>query len=117
MVVSYNPTQQIIENVKALIPQVAEILIVDNGSDAGSLRILEELSKESAVTVEHNRSNLGIATALNQGVKYASERGYEWLATFDQDSLAPVNYLQTMFDAYSSCEDHKLVAIDRKSVV
>ena len=111
VVVSYNPTQQIIENVKALIPQVAEILIVDNGSDAGSLRILEELSKESAVTVEHNRSNLGIATALNQGVKYASERGYEWLATFDQDSLAPVNYLQTMFDAYSSCEDHKLVAI------
>ena len=111
VVVSYNPTQQIIENVKALIPQVAEILIVDNGSDAGSLRILEELSKESAVTVEHNRSNLGIATALNQGVKYASERGYEWLATFDQDSLAPVNYLQTMFDAYNSCEDHKLVAI------
>jgi rhamnosyltransferase len=114
VLVSYNPTEHLLKNIDALIPQVAEILIVDNGSSSDSLYILEQLSKKKSVKVEYNSNNLGIATALNQGVKYASKHGYEWVATFDQDSLAPANYIQTMLETYHSYNDlfcNKLVAI------
>ena len=111
VLVSYNPTRQIVENVNALIPQVAEIFIVDNGSNSDSLIILEELASKKSTSIKYNPTNLGIATALNQGVEYASKRGYEWLVTFDQDSLAPFNYIQTMIDAYYHCDWHELIAI------
>ena len=111
VLVSYNPSLQILENVKVLISQVHKILIVDNGSTPDSLSILAELDKESSVNIQYNQANLGIATALNQGVKYALEHGYEWLATFDQDSLAPANYIKTMIDAYHDCKENESIAL------
>jgi rhamnosyltransferase len=111
VLISYNPTQQIVENIHALISQAPEILIVDNASNADSLAILEQLSKEKSVTIKYNSTNLGIATALNQGVVYAAESGYEWVVTFDQDSLAPTDYIQTMVSAYHSCNHNESVAI------
>jgi rhamnosyltransferase len=111
VLISYNPTQEIIDNVEVLISQVPEILIVDNGSNPDSLCILEKLSKNQSVNVKYNSTNLGIATALNQGVHYAAENGYDWVVTFDQDSLAPSNYIQTMIKAYQSYEQSELIAI------
>jgi rhamnosyltransferase len=111
VIVSYNPSQRIVENIVSLAPQVGEILIVDNNSNNESIHILKNLSKEIPVSIIYNQSNLGIATALNQGVKYASDHDYEWLATFDQDSLAPINYVQTMMDSYYSCNDRENVAL------
>ncbi len=111
VLVSYNPTHQIVENVKALIPQVAEVFIVDNGSNPDSLLILEELERELLVNIHYNSTNLGIATGLNQGVHYASDNKYEWVATFDQDSLAPDDYIKTMLDPYYICEQCESIAI------
>jgi rhamnosyltransferase len=111
VLISYNPTQQIVENINALISQVPKILIVDNASNADSLAILSQLSKEKSITVKYNSTNLGIATALNQGVAYAAENGYEWVVTFDQDSLAPTDYIRSMIHAYHNCDDNESVAI------
>jgi rhamnosyltransferase len=111
VLISYNPTQHIVDNVNVLISQVPEIFIVDNGSNPDSLSILEDLSKKESVNIKYNSTNLGIATALNQGVNYAAENGYDWVVTFDQDSLAPTTYIQTMIDAYQNCEDRSSVAI------
>jgi rhamnosyltransferase len=111
VVVSYNPTSEILVNVNALIGQVAEVLVVDNGSGQESLAFLAELSKKESVTVKYNLTNVGIAAALNQGVRYAIEKGYEWIATFDQDSLAPSNFIQMMLADYESFIEQEFVAV------
>jgi GT2 family glycosyltransferase len=49
VVVSYNPASEILVNVNALIGQVAEVLVVDNGSGQESLVFLAELSKKESV--------------------------------------------------------------------
>ena len=38
-----------------------------------------------------NKENLGIATALNIGVRKALENGYEWILTMDQDPEVDYN--------------------------
>lgn len=111
IIISYNPTNQLIENVNILIPQVSKILIVDNNSNTDTAYILDTLSKKESVTIKYNLTNLGIATALNQGVNYASENGYKWVVTFDQDSLASSSYIQTMIAAYESCDNNESIAI------
>ncbi len=112
IMVSYNPTSEIGCNVSALIGQVAEVMIVDNGSsDINSLEILAELAKQETVRVQYNPANEGIATALNQGIRYAISQGYEWVATFDQDSLAPINFVETMLTDYQSFAKKDLVSI------
>jgi rhamnosyltransferase len=112
VMVSYNPTCETGVNVNALVGQVAEILVVDNGSTSEeSSELLDKLAVQATVTVEYNPTNIGIAAALNQGVRYALDKGYEWVATFDQDSLAPINFIQTMLSDYESFTEKELVAI------
>ena len=123
VIVSYNPDDSIISNVNSLIPQVDEVVIVDNGFRACSKVHLDYLSKTHDIKVIYNAHNLGIAAALNTGVKYAIDAGgYTWIATFDQDSLAPQGFISSMLAAYESCEYKQEVAIiapiynqDRKS--
>ena len=98
--VSYNPEDSIIENVNQLVNQVIEILIVDNNSSENSRKFLLELDQNPKITIIYNKDNLGIASALNQGVRYAIEHDYEWLATFDQDSKAPGGFIESMLDTY-----------------
>lgn len=112
VVVSYNPTPETGVNVHALVGQVAEVLVVDNGSTGReSLELLAKLAEQATVTVKYNPTNVGIAAALNQGVRYAIDQGYEWVATFDQDSLAPGNFVQTMLADYENFVEQDLVVI------
>lgn len=112
VMVSYNPVSETGVNVNALVGQVAEVVIVDNGSvGQESLELLAKLAGQETVTVKYNPTNVGIAAALNQGVRYALDRGYEWVATFDQDSLAPSHFIQTMLAEYESFTEQELVAI------
>lgn len=87
VIVSYFPSEGIINNIKKLEMECKEILIVDNGSSGESLMIIHELEKREKVKVLYCKENLGIAAALNIGLKYAYDQGFEWLLTFDQDSL------------------------------
>jgi rhamnosyltransferase len=90
--------------------QVDEILIVDNGSSLPSQTILHELRNDPKVTVTYLPENLGIAAALNIGARYAQSAGYEWLATFDQDSQASPMMIATMLQAYAHYPTKEQVA-------
>jgi rhamnosyltransferase len=51
-----------------------------------------------------NRTNLGIATALNTGVREALQAGSKWVALFDQDSSITEGFVEAMladFQAYA----------------
>jgi len=87
VVVSYNGLQKTRQTVEALRGQVGHIHIVDNGSNAESLGVLEELEREPGIGVERLGENRGIGYALNRGVGRAREMGCTWLLTMDQDSV------------------------------
>jgi rhamnosyltransferase len=87
VVVSYNGLQKTRQTVEALRRQVGHIHIVDNGSDAESLGVLQLLEQEPGITVERLGENRGIGYALNRGVQRARQMGCTWLLTMDQDSV------------------------------
>jgi rhamnosyltransferase len=87
VVVSYNGLEKTREAVEALRSQVGHIHIVDNGSEAESLGVLEQLEREPGITVERLGENRGVAYALNRGVQRARQMGCTWLLTMDQDSV------------------------------
>lgn len=106
-IVLYNPDiKRLSLNIASILPQVHELIIVDNGSN--------NIDDVIAMTRGHiniffikNKENQGIATALNQAAQYAKKNNYDWLITLDQDSVAPEN----LITVYSSFVNEKQVGI------
>jgi len=111
VIVTYNPDCSITQNVRALLPQVGMVLVVDNGSSERSLPYLAELQTYDNVTLICNGANLGIAAAFNIGIRKAGEAGCRWLATFDQDSLAPAGFIASLLATVEQCPFKDQVAL------
>lgn len=84
VVITYEPDHTLIGNLLALREQIADVIVVDNGS--ANIATVEETIAFTGCRLIRNSSNLGIGYALNQGVAIAFSEGFSWLATFDQDS-------------------------------
>ncbi len=110
VVVSYNPAAEIIANVVALLDQVDEVVIVDNGSGEDSKMPLNKFGSYPNVSVICNQENLGLAAALNIGVKHAKAVGHQWVATFDQDSKVTSGMIKTMLRAYDAYPEKEIIA-------
>lgn len=111
VVVTYNPGESVLDNVTALLSQVGQVIIVDNGTQGRGKEYLVSLSRLSDVLIIYNGDNLGIAAALNIGVKWALSQGYEWVATLDQDSTVTPHMLSLMLDAYNAFPHKDRVAL------
>lgn len=87
-IVTFNPNiKRFAENLSALISQVQNILVLDNGSDNVS-EIRAELAKyKLEIDIICFDRNKGIAAALSQIMDYADAHGYQWLLSLDQDSV------------------------------
>jgi len=84
VVVTYQPDETLIQHLRALREQVGSVVVVDNGStNVNAIKLAASLL---GCRLIKNESNLGIASALNQGAAIAMAEGFAWLATFDQDS-------------------------------
>lgn len=94
VVVAYNPDVGIFKNINAIAKQVDKVIIVDNASNTQSINLLKQIENDM-VEVVYNNENLGIATALNIGVKLL-EKKYSWIVTMDQDSVADSNMIENM---------------------
>lgn len=107
IIVSYNPDGGIIDCFNSLVDQVDKVYIVDNGSKKEKLGLLNNIkdSFKDKVRLILKEENLGIATALNIGVKEALNDGYEWVLTMDQDSKADKSMLITMINTYSKISE------------
>jgi rhamnosyltransferase len=87
VLISFHPDSGLRARAHAILEQVGALVIVDNGSDDASARMLEELAHEPRISLELNGANLGIARALNIGIARARGLGYEWVLLLDQDSV------------------------------
>lgn len=111
VVVTYNPAASIAVNIRALLPQVGKIIVVDNGTGSSFRQRIDDLRGIERVQVICNTENVGIASALNAGARNAIREGYAWIATFDQDSLAPADFIGSLLAAYASCPFRNRVAL------
>lgn len=85
-VITYNPSPSL-KRLLAALAQQSDVLVIDNGSSG--LDWISEAAAKSGSRLLSNGANLGVACALSQAARMAVEQGYEWLATFDQDSMCP----------------------------
>jgi len=93
VIVTYHPDDDFPKRARRIVAQVERVLIVDNGSSLPARSMLEEFCTEPGFQLLANADNLGVATALNQGMRWASHRGYSFVLTFDQDTLVHENMM------------------------
>ncbi|ACB73578.1 glycosyltransferase family 2 protein [Opitutus terrae] len=111
VVVTYHPGPEVPANVEAILRQVDRVIVVDNEASGASRERLAPLRDDPAVEWIENKENLGIASAFNQGVARALADGFDWVATFDQDSLVPETYIADLLAAYDRHPDRERVAV------
>lgn len=86
IIISYNG-ENIKDVITSLLPQVAHIVIVDNGSEENFLQFIREYDENDTFSIIYNGENKGQAEALNQGWIKAKKLGYKLVLTMDQDSI------------------------------
>ena len=107
IIISYNPDNNLLDSINLLINQVEKIIIVDNGSESEkkkNINLIKDINNEK-IKIIFNQENLGIATALNIGVKDALKQGYNWILTMDQDSKVSSNMIEEMIEVYSTIDE------------
>lgn len=105
VVISFFPDAGFPERVEMIAAQVSRVIVVDNGTTGKATVNLERaLDVRKNVTCIRNSENLGIAIALNQGIRQAlsGDEGCSWVVTFDQDSLPPRDMVKKMLTIWES---------------
>jgi rhamnosyltransferase len=109
VIVTYHPSSEMLENIPLVLAQVQGLVVVDNssgGDEIGSLRVASQILGFQLI---ENGENLGIAEALNQGIRWAKNKGYPWVVLFDQDSRITDGFIRQMFVAWESHPDRERV--------
>jgi rhamnosyltransferase len=112
VVVTHNPKPDFEQNVRAIAPQVKQVIIVDNQSSTTVKEEIARIASAHHCETIWNQQNLGIATALNRGVTLAlTDSSCQWILTLDQDSAVPPGFVMNMFKAYEACPFKEEVAL------
>ncbi len=96
VVVFYNPDQKVVDNIKSYFSEISLLIVVDN-SENSNLELLSNFDQRKIQYICLGE-NLGIAKALNIGLKTAEENGSDLLFTFDQDSFASEGMVAKMIE-------------------
>ena len=107
VVVTYEIGRTVLPVLEAILPQVDRVFIVDNGSGGETQDALREIESAHPGTVEvvRNAENLGIAAALNIGIRRALEQGHAWVLTLDHDSVAAPDMVANLFRTHTDVAD------------
>ena len=83
-----------------------EIVVVDNCSQDNDRKAIETLCKENGCTFIANNQNKGYNAGNNVGLRYATEKGYEYALIANPDMEFPqTDYLATLLAKMQEDED------------
>ena len=108
LVVVFHPDDTVRDNLRAMVRECGRVIVVDNGSEAGWRESVESMA---GIEVIANAANAGVATALNQGMRRAAERGSSWVLAFDQDSQPAPGFSQALFATLQAHREAARVAV------
>jgi rhamnosyltransferase len=103
IVVTYDPDAGLAERAEIISSQVGTFIIVDNHSSQPSMETIKKTCVKLGIHLIPNDENLGVATALNQGIRYAKDCGCDWALTLDQDTTPYSTMVQNLIAAYRGC--------------
>lgn len=100
VVVTYHPVWDDLRALlKLTLPQVDQIIIVDNGTDAKTIGEISEFAKDHSIELHCLGKNYGIAFAQNKGMAFAKSQGADYVVLFDQDSIPSPNLIRKLLEA------------------
>lgn len=111
ILISYNPAPDVSKNIGILCSQFRHVVVVDNTPDAETPLAPHDLDGTDACTVIRNYKNLGIAAALNIGIRRAIAMDFQWIVTFDQDSQIREGYVEAMLSEYDEASRYCRVGV------
>jgi rhamnosyltransferase len=111
VIVTFHPQPAASENLAEVRPQVEGLVVVDNGSPPASLAPFRAAVCEMKFTLIENGANLGIAAALNVGVRWAKSQGFDRVVLFDQDSTVTPGFIDAMRSTYEGHPASAKIAI------
>ena len=104
IIVTFNPQlEHLYEFVIELSKQFSSILIIDNNSD-NYTKVFNKVNltnENCKIIFLKNTSNIGLASAQNQGAKYVLDNSYKAFCIFDQDSDIKSDYLNVLINDYN----------------
>lgn len=110
IVVAFFPDAGLVARIRGLLPQVTQVVVVDNTPDKASDVPLEKsFHNTGQVYLIENRANLGISTALNQGLEHAMQAGCKWILTLDQDTECYPDMVDTLLRVANACQPNAAV--------
>lgn len=112
IIVTYYPDEAFASRISGVHHQVGDLVIVDNGSDPPAVDMLKAIPTRGTTHLILNHDNAGIASALNQGVEWAMEHGYDWVLLLDQDTEPTddmVESLTAVFDGFPEREQLSVI--------
>jgi rhamnosyltransferase len=111
IVITYHPGEEFPRIIERFARQVGATVIVDNGSGQAELVMLREIAADPSIQLICNGANLGIAAALNIGIRRAAALGFEWVLLMDQDSYASSAMVEALNSVRSSFPDPAHLAV------
>ena len=110
VVVLYNSSRAVLDNIKTYLDQVEFLYAVDNSIECDN-SIVEALQRWEKVKYVRLGKNFGIAHALNVGMQKAIEGGYGYMLTMDDDSQASPNMVDAYLEFLEKCDDSERIGI------
>jgi len=111
VIISYNPDNGLSDRIAAVRTQVQEVLIIDNNSRNDCLGLLRRIASVPGTHVMRNEENVGVASALNQGARWAIARAYSWVVALDQDTVVAPDMVESLCAVYRSYPDRGKLAV------
>ncbi|MDB5114750.1 MAG: glycosyltransferase [Mucilaginibacter sp.] len=107
---AYNAEKYIGEAIESVLLQTYgdfELIIVNDGSTDGTVKIINSFNDERISVI--NQRNMGVAAALNTGIKYSRA---PYIARFDADDICYPDRLEKQFNFLEQNPDYILVGSD-----
>lgn len=103
VIVSFNPDLEELDKLVSLLASQSDVCLVDNGSN--DIDKLEDRLDSKLAFFLPQESNIGLASALNLGIKCAQVGAYSAVLLFDQDSLPVGNFVGNIHSCYQSLKE------------
>lgn len=111
VVILYNPiSDEVVTNIRSYLENVEKLVVVNN-SDKFDPDLESVIAAEPKIVYIDNKSNLGIARALNIGCAMARQNNFEWVLTMDQDSFFENENLKRLIAAARYFSQDKSISI------
>lgn len=111
VVVTYHPGREVTQHLASLRPQVAELVVVDNGSSDEAVQMLRDAGVSLNFKLIEAGENLGIGAAQNLGVRWAESQGCDYVIFFDQDSGVPEGFVDSLAAVYRNDPQQASIAV------